>query len=48
MEVSPDTGYSKYMTLGQLMEGATAVQCYQKGIEIMMKEKQSKEAGEVG
>lgn len=47
VEVSPDTGYTKYMTLGQLMEGATAVQCYQKGIELMMKEKQSKEAGEV-
>jgi len=47
VEVSPAVGFSKYMTLGQLMEGAEAVQCYQKGIELMLKEKESKEAQEV-
>jgi len=47
VEVCPDSGFSKYMTLGQLMEGATAVQCYQKGIELMLKEKESREAEEV-
>ncbi|CAG5134769.1 unnamed protein product [Candidula unifasciata] len=47
VEVCPDSGFSKYMTLGQLMEGASAVQCYQKGIELMLKEKQEKEAQEV-
>ncbi|XP_005096442.1 probable assembly chaperone of rpl4 [Aplysia californica] len=47
VEVCPESGFSKYMTLGQLMEGATAVQCYQKGIELMIKEKESKEAEEV-
>lgn len=43
----PDTGYSKYMYLGQLFEGAQAVQCFQKGIELMVAEKQAKEAQEV-
>ncbi|CAL1536079.1 unnamed protein product [Lymnaea stagnalis] len=47
IELSPDSGFSKYMTLGQLMEGSTAVECYQKGIELMIKEKQEKEAQEV-
>lgn len=47
MEICPDSGFSKYMTLGQLLEGATAIQCYQKGIELMVKEKQEREAQEV-
>ncbi|XP_064614281.1 uncharacterized protein LOC135477974 [Liolophura sinensis] len=47
VEVSPDTGYSKYMYLGQLFEGAQAVQCFQKGIELMVAEKEAKEALEV-
>ncbi|BFY97480.1 hypothetical protein BsWGS_00520 [Bradybaena similaris] len=47
VEICPDSGFSKYMTLGQLLEGATAVQCYQKGIDLMVKEKQEREAQEV-
>jgi len=47
VEICPDSGFTKYMTLGQLMEGATAVQCYQKGIELMLKEKHEKEEQEV-
>jgi tetratricopeptide (TPR) repeat protein len=47
VEVCPESGFTKYMTLGQLMEGANAVQCYQKGIELMLKEKQEKEALEI-
>ncbi|KAK0040920.1 assembly chaperone of rpl4 [Biomphalaria pfeifferi] len=29
--------------MGQLLEGSSAVECYQKGIEIMLKEKEEKE-----
>ncbi|KAK7109107.1 uncharacterized protein [Littorina saxatilis] len=47
MEVSPDEGYSKYMYLGQLFEGAQAVECFQKGIELMLKEKEAKQAQEL-
>lgn len=48
VEVCPDEGYSKYMYLGQLFEGAQAVECFQKGIELMLKEKEEKQAQEVG
>ena len=47
VEVQPDEGFSKYMTLGQLFEGLNAVQCFQKGIELMLKEKEQKQAQEV-
>ena len=43
----PNEGYSKYMNLGQLFEGSQAVECFQKGIELMMKEKEKKESEEV-
>ena len=43
----PNEGYSKYMNLGQLFEGSQAVECFQKGIELMMKEKEKKETEEV-
>ena len=45
--VCPNEGYSKYMNLGQLFEGSQAVECFQKGIELMMKEKEKKESEEV-
>ncbi|XP_053394826.1 uncharacterized protein LOC123524457 isoform X2 [Mercenaria mercenaria] len=45
--VSPDEGYSKYLNLGQLFEGAQAVECFQKGIELMMVDKEKREAQEV-
>ncbi|KAK3741305.1 hypothetical protein RRG08_034350 [Elysia crispata] len=47
VQVCPEIGFSKYMTLGQLMEGATAVQCYQKGVEMMLAEKEKKQEEEV-
>ena len=47
VEVCPDKGYSKYMYLGQLFEGAQAVECFQKGIQLMLKEKEEKQAREV-
>lgn len=47
MEVNPDTGHSKYMYLGQLFEGAEAIQFYQKGIELMVKEREAQSAQEV-
>ncbi|KAK7500735.1 hypothetical protein BaRGS_00007979 [Batillaria attramentaria] len=47
VEVCPDKGYSKYMYLGQLFEGAQAVECFQKGIQLMLKEKEEKQAQEV-
>lgn len=33
--VAPNRGYSKYMNMGQLMEGMEAVQCFEKGVQIM-------------
>lgn len=48
VRVQPDTGFSKYMYLGQLSEGLEAVQMYEKGIHIMEKEREefiSKEKG---
>lgn len=47
MEVNPDTGHSKYMYLGQLFEGAEAIQFFQKGIELMVKEREAQSAQEV-
>lgn len=47
MEVHPDTGHSKYMYLGQLFEGAEAIQFFQKGIELMVKEREAQSAQEV-
>ncbi|KAK3090898.1 hypothetical protein FSP39_015577 [Pinctada imbricata] len=47
VEVSQDVGYSKYMTLGQLMEGSHAVQCFQKGIELMVAEREKQSAQEL-
>ena len=45
VEASPESGYSKYMYLGQLTEGEEAVGCFLKGIAIM--ERELKEMHEV-
>ncbi|WAR24244.1 ACL4-like protein, partial [Mya arenaria] len=37
----------QYMNLGQLFEGAQSVECFQKGIELMLKEKELREKAEV-
>ncbi|KAK7009586.1 TPR repeat-containing protein [Biomphalaria glabrata] len=47
IELCPHSGFTKYMMMGQLLEGSSAVECYQKGIEIMLKEKEEKETLEV-
>lgn len=47
VEVNPDTGHSKYMYLGQLFEGAEAIQFFQKGIELMVKEREAQSAQEL-
>ncbi|KAL8563966.1 hypothetical protein ACOMHN_025297 [Nucella lapillus] len=47
VEVCPDEGFSKYMMLGQLFDGAQAVHHFQKGIELMLKGKEQREAQEV-
>ena len=40
IDIEQEKGYSKYMMLGQLLEGEEAVECFKKGIEVMIKEKQ--------
>lgn len=47
VELSPDSGHEKYMYLGQLFDGAQAVECYQKGIELMLKEREKQHAEEL-
>ena len=36
VKLSPEEGFSKYMNLGQLLEGQEAVAAYNKGIQLMM------------
>ena len=36
VRLSPEEGYSKYMNLGQLVEGQEAVSAYNKGIQLML------------
>ena len=36
VQLSPEQGYSKYMHLGQLLEGQEAVAAYNKGIQLMV------------
>lgn len=36
VKLSPEEGFSKYMNLGQLLEGQEAVTAYNKGIQLMM------------
>lgn len=35
--VAPEGGHSKYMNMGQLMEGADAVQCFERGVTLMQR-----------
>lgn len=39
MRISPDQGYSKFMNLGQLLEGQEAVAAFNKGIQLMIASK---------
>ena len=43
IDIEPNDGFSKYMTLGELLEGEQAVECLKKGIEIMINKKQTHE-----
>ncbi|KAI0239735.1 putative RNA-directed DNA polymerase from transposon BS [Lamellibrachia satsuma] len=40
IEVDPESGYSKYMNMGQLMGGAEAIKCFSRGLELMLNEQQ--------
>ncbi|XP_077866417.1 uncharacterized protein LOC102807988 [Saccoglossus kowalevskii] len=44
--VQPNEGHSKYMYLGQICEGQQAVECFQKGIELMLKGKEKENQGQ--
>lgn len=37
IEVEPESGHSKYMYMGQLLTGQDALNCFEKGIQIMKK-----------
>ena len=39
VRISPEQGYSKYMNLGQLLEGQEAVATFNKGIQLMIASK---------
>jgi len=41
VELQPETGFEKYMCLGQLSSELDAIRCFQKGVEIMEKEKKA-------
>ncbi|KAI8330045.1 hypothetical protein BC941DRAFT_475808 [Chlamydoabsidia padenii] len=41
IQLQPDTGYSKYMYLGQLSVEKEAIAAFQKGVDLMMAERQS-------
>jgi hypothetical protein len=43
IDIEPNNGFSKYMTLGEVLEGEQAVECLKKGIEIMINEKETHE-----
>lgn len=39
IEVEPEKGYTKYMSLGQLLNGEEAAECFKKGIQLMIAQK---------
>jgi len=44
VKISPDEGHLKYMNLGQLLEGQEAVDAYNKGIQLMLANKDATQA----
>lgn len=40
VELQPDIGHAKYMYLGQMNQGEASIKYFQKGIEVMLKEKE--------
>ncbi|KAG0253402.1 hypothetical protein DFQ27_007436 [Actinomortierella ambigua] len=40
-DIQPDTGFSKYMYLGQMSEQLEAIQYFQRGVDLMMAERQA-------
>ena len=35
--LDPENGHSKYLSMGQLLDGEESLQCYMKGIELISK-----------
>ena len=47
VEIEPESGFSKFMSLGQLLQGKDAIKIYNKGIAILLIEKQRMDLGQV-
>jgi len=47
VQISPSDNWMKYMNLGQLLQGGEALQCYNKGIELMLQNREKIQNGKV-
>lgn len=47
IQLAPNDNWVKYMSLGQILQGGEAVQCYHKGIQLMTEHKRKLDNGEV-
>ncbi|CDS05357.1 hypothetical protein LRAMOSA07886 [Lichtheimia ramosa] len=45
IQVSPESGYSKYMYLGQMSVEKEAIQAFEKGVQLMIKEREQQPEG---
>lgn len=47
IQLAPNDNWVKYMSLGQILQGGEAIQCYTKGIQLMTEYKRKLENGEI-